>query len=106
MLLFRSPARKPTRLIRSCRPRLDPLEGRVVLSAFAFDSLQSAGGGNEGSVMIRDSAVDSAGNSYVTGGFLNTVDFDPGVDRPDGSDVLSTKAGVSYDAFVAKYAPD
>lgn len=109
---FAAPARtdasrpRPPHRRRAARPRLESLEGRVVLSSYAFDSFQSVGGGDQGSVLVRDSAVDSAGNSYVTGGFLSTVDFDPGVDRADGSDVLSAKGGVAYDGFIAKYAPD
>jgi hypothetical protein len=40
----------------------------------------------------------------VTGILHGTMDFDPAVDRPDGSDILTPRG--STDAFVAKYAPD
>jgi hypothetical protein len=84
------------------RPRPDLLEGRVVLSA-VFDSVLGVGD-EVGSIYPEDNAVDAAGNTYVTGRFAKTVDFDPAVDRPDGSDVLTAKG--TSDAFVAKYAPD
>src|SRR5262245_8886856 len=84
------------------RPRLESLEGRVVLSV-AFDSVLGVGN-DTAAVLAKDNAVDSAGNTYVTGLLYGTMDLDPAVDRPDGSDILTP--GGSTDAFVAKYAPD
>ncbi|WP_165250378.1 hypothetical protein [Paludisphaera soli] len=84
------------------RPRLESLEGRVVLSV-AFDSVLGVGS-DTASFGAWDNAVDSAGNSYVTGILYGTTDLDPAVDRPDGSDILTPRGNT--DAFLAKYAPD
>jgi hypothetical protein len=94
------PRHSPRR--RAARPRLESLEGRVVLTV-AFDSVLGVGN-DTAAITVHDNAVDAAGNHYVTGFFNGTVDFDPLVDRPDGSDALTTRG--SSDAFVAKYAPD
>ena len=51
-----------------------------------------------------DIAADASGNSYISGGFAGTVDFDPLATHADNSDVLTAR-GIS-DAFIAKYAPD
>ncbi|MEP3118143.1 MAG: SBBP repeat-containing protein, partial [Alphaproteobacteria bacterium] len=59
---------------------------------------KSAGG--TGSDYGRSIAVDSSGNSYLTGNFSGTADFDPGA----GTTNL-TSAG-SDDAFIAKYNSD
>ena len=75
----------------SCRPRLERLETRALLTAF---SLGSTGFDSADSV-----ALDSAGNQYVCGTFKGTVDFDPG---PGTHNLTSTG---SPDAFVAKYSP-
>ncbi|WP_165253388.1 hypothetical protein [Paludisphaera soli] len=101
---FSSPNRlRPRRRgLQSRSPRLEPLEGRVVLSV-AFDSVLGVGN-DTASINSADIAIDSAGNSYITGYFNNTMDFDPTVVRPDGSDVLTSRGYL--DPFVAKYAPD
>lgn len=90
------------RAARTLRPRLESLEGRVVLSA-VFDSVLSVGN-DTATLPVRDNATDAAGNTYVTGFLRGTIDLDPAVERPDGSDIFTPK-GFS-DAFVAKYAPD
>jgi hypothetical protein len=54
--------------------------------------------------MPNASATDSAGSTYVTGFIQGTVDFDPAINRPDGSDTL-TPRGTS-DVYVAKYNAD
>ena len=91
-----------SRIVHSFRPRLDSLEDRVVLSA-AFDSVLTIGS-DTASILPADNAVDAAGNTYVTGILRGVMDFDPSVDRPDGSDILTPRGYA--DAFVAKYAPD
>ena len=81
---------------------MESLEPRVVLSAdfvsgFAMGADQSGPG-------IRDNAVDSAGNTYITGTFSGTIDFDQATVRPDGSDLMTSSGTI--DGFVAKYAAD
>jgi hypothetical protein len=87
------PRRRPV-----CRPRLENLEDRQVLSA-VFDSVNAISG-----FVPKDIAVDSNGYTYTTGMLMSTTDFDPAVVRADGSDVLTPRG--STDAFIAKYAPD
>jgi hypothetical protein len=91
-----------TRRRRALLPRLESLEGRVVLSV-VFDSVLTVGT-DTGPIMPNDNAVDTAGNTYVTGALRGPMDFDPAAVRPDGSDLL-TPRGTS-DAYVVKYAPD
>src|SRR4051812_43161354 len=105
---FASPARinlsrpRPSRRNRATRPRLESLEGRVVLSV-AFDSVLTVGNDTIG-ILPADSAVDAAGNTYVTGTLQRPMDFDPAADHADGSDIL-TPLGYT-DAYVVKYAAD
>src|SRR4051794_33022673 len=81
---------------RSARPLLEVLEGRAVMSV-VFDSVLTVG--NDTAALVpADSAVDAAGNTYVTGILAGTMDFDPANVRPDGSDVI-TPRGTS-DAYV------
>src|SRR5262245_14977397 len=100
----RSTAKRPRQphARRAVRPRLESLEGRVVLSA-VFDSVLCVGNDTT-SIMPKDNAVDAAGNSYVTGLLYGQMDLDPNVVHPDGSDILTPQG--SQAAFVAKYAPD
>ncbi len=86
------------------RPRLgvQRLEGREVPSA-VFGSALSVGNA-EGSSGASGVANDAAGNTYLTGRFTGTVDFDPAHAPADGSDVLTSRGGT--DVFVAKYAAD
>lgn len=61
--------------------------------------------GNEaGPCMANALAVDGAGNSYITGHFNGTLDFDPAQTHVGNADIL-TSAG-AIDVFVAKYSPD
>jgi hypothetical protein len=92
--------RKPAR--RARRPRLEALEDRTVLSA-VFDSVLAVGNDTV-SILPKANAVDAAGNTYVTGILYGSMDLDPGVDRPDGSDILTPPGSAS--AYIAKYAPD
>jgi hypothetical protein len=81
--------------------RFERLEGREVLSA-TFGSAMGFGGpaGSD----IFDVATDAAGNSYVTGFFGGTVDFDLSQTHVGDVDILTARG--ENDAFVAKYAPD
>ena len=47
----------------------------------------------------RDVAVDSAGNTYVVGGFYGTVDFDP------SANTVNLAPDETLGAFIAKYTP-
>lgn len=47
----------------------------------------------------RDVAVDSAGNTYVVGGFYGTVDFDP------SAATVNLAPDETLGAFIAKYSP-
>lgn len=53
--------------------------------------------------MIRDVRVDNNGDIYVVGHFSGTVDFDPSA---SSYMLTSVGAGVTGDAFVAKYDPN
>jgi len=55
-------------------------------------------GGGSGYTGGNGVATDASGNAYVTGGFIGTVDFDPGtgVDNHTSNDW-------SYDAFLSKF---
>lgn len=58
-------------------------------------------GGYSSSIMTDfgyDVAIDASSNSYVTGSFIGTVDFDPG---PGVSNIISTSN--TADIFIAKY---
>src|SRR5947207_3101009 len=58
------------------RPCLDRLEERSLMTGVGFGWAFGLGssGGDEG----HDVAADAQGNSYVTGTFSGTIDFDPG----------------------------
>lgn len=79
------------------RGRFETLEDRSVLSA-TFGSALNAGRA------IYDVATDTAGNSYVTGSFGGTVDFDLGSVHANDADTLTARG--ASDAFIAKYLPD
>jgi hypothetical protein len=83
------------------RSRFERLEAREVLSA-TFGSAMALGG-PEGE-RVFDLKLDSAGNTYVTGYYMGTADFDHGAVHLGDADILTSKGGT--DAFVAKYAPD
>jgi hypothetical protein len=84
------------------RLRLEQLEVRELMTA---DLLSAYGMGNgEGTSRAEDLATDAAGNSYLTGSFSGTVDFDPAHEQGGNVDVLTSAGGT--DIFVAKYAPD
>src|SRR5262245_20370678 len=89
---------------RARQPRLESLEDRIVLSAApTFGAALSIGNGT-GSSSAIDVATDAVGNSYITGRFSGTVDFDRGVAHTGDTDILAARG--SRDIFVAKYAPD
>jgi hypothetical protein len=99
--LFRAAAapRVSTRrraLVRRHRPAFDPLEGRALL-AIGFTSAFGVGGT---SPLVERVAIDTQGNTYITGSFSGKVGFDP---NSTGSNVLD--AGNLTNAFVAKYSP-
>ena len=87
---------------RSSTLGMESLEPRVVLSADFVSGF--AMGVDQKGPAIQDSAVDSAGNTYISGAFSGTVDFDQATVRADGSDLMTSSGNV--DGFVAKYGPD
>lgn len=90
--------RTPRQGARDRRRRfgVETLEGRQLLS-IDFTSAFGVGGGV---VVVQKIALDTQGNTYVTGAFNNKVSFDPG---STGGNVLD--AGATADTFVAKYSP-
>lgn len=89
-----SPAQSRSRLgVQQLEDRSVP----TVLSALSV-------GNDAGHTAAEDVAVDAAGNTYQTGYFGGTVDFDPARALPGNADVVTARG--SSDAFVAKYAPD
>ena len=98
---------KPHRRRTSRRMVLESLENRQLFAA-DFGSAMIVGSSLIGSDLsasnARDVAVDSAGNTYVTGAVKGMADFDPCSVRADDSDILTPKG--SWDTYVAKYAPD
>jgi hypothetical protein len=80
------------------------LERREVFVA-SLDSVLAIGNDDVTGVHVaRDVETDSAGNSYLTGAFSGTVDFDLGATHANDADILTARG--SADVFVAKYAPD
>lgn len=89
---------------RTRRLVLETLENRQVFAA-DFESAFGVGNATGDSFSVAsDVAVDTAGNSYVTGNFIGTADFDPAKTHAGNTDILTARGG--NDAFVAKYAPD
>ena len=84
------------------RQRIEALEDRSVLSA-TFGSAVTIGNGFANSSAL-DIATDSAGNSYVSGTFAGTVDFDLNHVHLGDTDIVTARG--SGDAYVAKYAAD
>ncbi|MFO0915120.1 MAG: SBBP repeat-containing protein [Pirellulales bacterium] len=95
------PRKKRPRIAPTRHRRIEWLERREVMTA-SFGSAVDIGG--SGSDAVFDVAVDFAGNSYATGYFSGTVDFDLSHSLADNADILASRG--THDAFVAKYAPD
>ena len=74
--------------LRASRPVLEALEGRAVMSA-SFDSVLTVGSDTASLTVPADSAVDGAGNTYVTGILQTPMDF-----------VFSLIKGVTMSTFV------
>ena len=91
--LQKSLLRKTYANCRRKRPLIEGLEDRRLLAGdFGFASAFTATAGGLG----FDIVADAAGNSYVTGEFQGTADFDP------GDDVLNLVSDGDDDTFVAK----
>jgi len=80
---------------RRQRMTVEGLEGRQLLT-MDFTAAMGLGGSY---LTTRSAAADAQGDTYVTGAFGGTVDFNPA-----GSASPLTAAG-TQDAFLAKYAP-
>ena len=96
----RQPIRtKNTKRTQGTRLAVEVLEDRTVPSV----TLQSAMSvDSTGGISPTSIAVDTAGDTYMTGGFIGTADFDP---AHPGTDGVLTSLG-TRDAFVAKYAAE
>ena len=68
------------------------------LFAQTFTLNSHMAGGSTSQDGIRDIVTDANGNTFVTGYFTGTVDFNPGA----GVSNLTTPAGNKYDAFIQK----
>jgi hypothetical protein len=86
---------RPTSHRRACRPRLDRLEDRELLT-FGFGS--ALGIDNSVGQAI---ATDAAGNVYVAGAYSGAVDFDQDPATASTATALGTN-----DGFLAKYVPN
>jgi hypothetical protein len=83
------------------RARVESLERRTLLAAdfsYVLPIGSQASGGAPNNDLANAVVVDRRGNTYVVGGFAETVDFDPGAKA-----ARLTSAGFT-DVFVAKYA--
>ncbi len=89
-----TPPARPAR-----RLSVEPLEGRSVPAA-AFGSAFSLPAATS-EWTNQDIAVDIAGNTYVSGAFRGTADFDPAHVNPAA--VLTSRG--NEDGYVAKYGP-
>ncbi len=82
--------------------KVENLESRLAFDvslAAPVEYYETAGG--------KDHYLDAAGNTYRTGGYFGRVDFDPSVDRADGSDILENELTVYGDySYVAKFNAD
>ncbi len=95
--------RLASRSLATRRLVLESLEVRQVFSA-TFGAALSFGNDSSGATIAYDVATDTAGNSYMTGYFNGTVDFDESALHSGDTDILTALG--NGDAFVAKYAPD
>ncbi len=85
--------------------RLEALEARQMLSAIPtwLNTFGSPVTGSDefSSNNVNDIAIDVAGNTYITGTFRGTIDFDP-----SAAVNKLTASNENGDAFVAKFASD
>ena len=96
---------KPKRSTRASRERKMLFESLERREVFSTDLLSAFAYGNDtGGTLAKSVAVDVAGNSYMSGAFSGTVDFDPSMTHVGDTDILTARG--SQDAYVAKYAPD
>ena len=98
----RTGRRRASRRSATGRLASEQLEVRLVLSA-TFGGALSIGTA-VGESGASDVATDQSGNSYMTGSFSGTVDFDPNAVHVGDTDIL-TALGTG-NTYIAKYAPD
>lgn len=81
---------------------VEPLEDRSVPASFTA----AASVGGTSADHANDIATDAAGNTYIVGSVVGTVDFDPARAHPGDVDVVAPQPGMVGETYVAKYAPD
>lgn len=74
--------------------QIEPLEARIAPANLAFATSLGGPAGES----VHDMGVDASGNTYLSGSFEGTVDFDPG----PGQAVRTAPAGVKL-GYVAKF---
>lgn len=91
-----------SKLPSRCRLNVEALEDRTV-PALTLGTALSVGHAL-GSSTANAVAADAAGNSYMTGSFSGTTDFDPTHTYTGNTDILTARG--DKDIYVAKYASD
>lgn len=91
------------RSLRSRQLRAERLEDRCLMAGLVFDSVIMANS-EAGAVYSSDMAVDGAGNTFMSGNFKGTIDFDRNASHPGNADIVVARG--YGDAFVSKYGPD
>ncbi len=92
-------SRARSRPIRRLRPRLELLEGRRVPTLDVQFSLGLGVAGTNPDIRANATAIDSAGNTYLTGSLRGSADFSAG----QGTGTLKNSGG--RDLYLAKYSP-
>lgn len=96
----------PWRGLHTLRPRVERLEERSLLSVVSNEVGWAFNIEAGSEIQVRDTAVDTAGNLYMVGGFYGVCDFDPGDGVAALESVKSINGDYSGDGFLAQYRAD